>query len=128
MSTEAATLPDATRMLAGLRPLLMLVGVAAAVAAGVTVVLWSQGPTYSLLYSNLAMDDTAEISKALDAAQIPYRLDASSTSISVPADRLADAPRLRSPEGPAGRRTVEKGEELAFSHGLNSTCGRDEST
>ena len=37
-----------------LKPLLLLVGVAAAVAAGVGVMLWSVGPTYSLLYSNLA--------------------------------------------------------------------------
>jgi len=38
------------RWTAGLRPLLLLVGIAAAVAAGVTVVLWSRGPNFSMLY------------------------------------------------------------------------------
>ena len=46
--------PPASGLPASLKPLLLLVGIAAAVAAGVTVVLWSRGPTYSLLYANLA--------------------------------------------------------------------------
>jgi type IV secretory pathway TrbD component len=37
------------RVITGLKPLVLLVGVAAAVAAGVGVMLWSVGPTYSLL-------------------------------------------------------------------------------
>ena len=43
----------AQRIVTGLKPLILLVGVAAAVAAGVGVMLWSVGPTYSLLYGNL---------------------------------------------------------------------------
>ena len=49
-------------LMAGIRPLIMLVGLAAAVALGVAVVLWSQAPTYSLLYSNLPDDDVAAVS------------------------------------------------------------------
>jgi flagellar M-ring protein FliF len=79
------------RWTAGLRPLLLLVGIAAAVAAGVTVVLWSRGPNFSMLYANLAAEDEAQITQALDAAAIPYRLEASSNAIMVPSERLSEA-------------------------------------
>ena len=39
-----------------MKPLLLLVGVAAAVAAGVMVVLWSRGPNFSLLYARSRLD------------------------------------------------------------------------
>ncbi|HEY8508422.1 MAG TPA: flagellar basal-body MS-ring/collar protein FliF [Steroidobacteraceae bacterium] len=96
MSAEAATatLPEYPRLPAGLKPLLLLVGVAAAVAVGVMVVLWSRGPSYSLLYADLAAEDQAEIAQALDAAGIPYRLEPHANAISVPAERLNEA-RLR---------------------------------
>jgi len=74
----------------GLKPLAMLLGIAAAVAAGVAVVLWSQEPTYSLLYGNLDQEGTAQIVQALDASGIPYRLEGSN-AITVPADRVHDA-------------------------------------
>src|SRR5579885_3865706 len=70
LSANIAALP------ATLRPLLLLVGIAAAVAAGVWIVLWSRGPTYSLLYADLAPQDEAQVAQALDSAQIPYHLHA----------------------------------------------------
>jgi flagellar M-ring protein FliF len=79
------------RVLTGLKPLILLVGVAAAVAAGVGVMLWSVGPTYSLLYANLAPEDAASITQALDSARIPYKLEDGAGSISVPAEQLAAA-------------------------------------
>ena len=79
------------RWTAGLRPLLMLIGIAAAVAAGVTVVLWSRGPSYSMLYANLAAEDQAQITTALDAAAIPYHLEPTSNAIMVPSERLSEA-------------------------------------
>src|SRR5688572_18635360 len=82
------------RIVSGLKPLLLLVGVAAAVAAGVGIMLWSMGPTYSLLYANLAGEDAAQITQALDGARIPYKLEDGGGSISVPAEQLAAA-RLR---------------------------------
>ncbi|RYG62882.1 flagellar M-ring protein FliF, partial [bacterium] len=90
MSNEVAT-RNASMIPAGLKPLLLLIGVAAAVAAGVAVVLWSQGPTYSLLFANLANDDAAQIVQSLEQAGIPYRADTNGGGISVPADRVSDA-------------------------------------
>jgi flagellar M-ring protein FliF len=79
------------RWTAGLRPILLLVGIAAAVAAGVTVVLWSRGPDYSMLYANLAAEDQAQITQALDSASIPYHLEPASNAIMVPSERLSEA-------------------------------------
>jgi len=95
MAADPATLPSlpthVSALPASLRPLLLLVGIAAAVAAGVWIVLWSRGPTYSLLYANLSPQDEAQVAQALDGAQIPYRLDAGMSGIEVPAERLDEA-------------------------------------
>ena len=92
MSAEAAVVQSQMpRLPAGLRPLLLLVGVAAAVAAGVGIVLWSQGPTYSLLFGNLADSDKAQVVQSLEQAAIPYRLEAGSGAVLVPADKVSDA-------------------------------------
>ena len=85
VSAGIASLP------ASLRPLLLLLGIAAAVAAGVWIVLWSRGPTYSLLYANLSPQDEAQVAQALDSAQIPYKLQAGTNGIEVPAERLDEA-------------------------------------
>ncbi len=53
------------------------------------MVLWSRGPNYSLLYANLGAEDQAQIAQALDAAQIPYRLQPGSNAIEVPTERLS---------------------------------------
>jgi flagellar M-ring protein FliF len=115
MSTEAAVLRDdgagASRLPAGLKPLLLLIGVAAAVAAGVMVVLWSRGPSYSLLYANLSAEDQAQVAAALESSGIPYRLEGAN-GMSVPAERLNDA-RLKLagqglPEGSGGFANISK--------------------
>ena len=90
---DATALPSPTTsaLTASLKPILLLVGIAAAVAAGVTVVLWSRGPSYSLLYPNVAAEDQSAIAQALDAAQIPYRIQPGSNNIEVAAERISEA-------------------------------------
>ena len=88
---EATTLPQPSALTAGLKPILLLIGIAAAVAAGVTVVLWTRGPSYSLLYANIAAEDQSQIAQALDAAQIPYRIQPGSNNIEVAAERVSEA-------------------------------------
>lgn len=72
------------------RLLMLLVGVAMAVALGVGIVLWSRGPNYSLLYAGLDPKDAAAVTQALQTSGTPFRLGADGASISVPADVLAD--------------------------------------
>ena len=76
------------------RQLLLLMAVAAAVALGVAVVLWSRGPNYGLLYAGLEQKDAAAITQELQAANTPYQLGNDGSSIMVPAADLA-ALRLR---------------------------------
>lgn len=95
----------------GLKPLATLIGIAAAVAAGVGVVLWSKEPTYGLLYGNLGQQDAAQIAQALDTNGIPYKLEGNNV-ITVPADRVHDA-RLKLagqglPEGDGGFSVMSK--------------------
>src|SRR6202034_3701896 len=74
-----------------IRQLLLLLGIAAAVAVGVVVVLWWRGPNWSLLYGNLADADAASVTQALQAAGIEYKLDSGSGAIMVPAEHVHDA-------------------------------------
>ncbi|HEV2538903.1 MAG TPA: flagellar basal-body MS-ring/collar protein FliF [Frateuria sp.] len=76
------------------RQLLLLVGMAAAVALGVAVVLWSRGPNWGLLYAGLGQQDAAAITQALQSTNTPYKLGDDGGSIMVPASELA-ATRLR---------------------------------
>ncbi len=94
MAAESTVLRATPAIPFNLRPLLLLVGIAAAVAAGVWIVLWSRGPTYSLLYANLSAQQESQVVQALQSAQIPYRLDAASNGVQVPAQQL-DAARLK---------------------------------
>jgi flagellar M-ring protein FliF len=137
LNAEVAQLSGPGGQPASLKPLLLLVGIAMAVAAGVTVVLWSRGPTYSLLYANLATQDQAQITQALDAAQIPYRMQPGSSSIEVPVERLNDA-RLKLagqglPEGGGGFALMDKDpgfgvsqfmENARYQHALESELAR----
>ena len=81
--------PRATPLYALLPPavkqMLLLVGLAAAIAAGVALVLWSQGDNYTPVYSGLSDRDIGEITAQLDAANVPYKLDGS--GLLVPSDR-----------------------------------------
>ncbi|MFL6575828.1 MAG: flagellar basal-body MS-ring/collar protein FliF [Povalibacter sp.] len=111
MSAEALSLPRPSLIPPNLRPLLLLIGVAAAVAAGVGVVLWSKEPTYSLLYGNLSQTDSAQIAQALQTSGIPYKLD-NNGEITVPAEHVHDA-RLKLagqglPEGDGGFAVMSK--------------------
>jgi flagellar M-ring protein FliF len=76
-------------VVAGLRPLLLLIGLAAAVAAGVGIALWSQGESYEMVYGNLSDADAAKMVAALDQAGIPRKFQ--NGAVMVPAERLTDA-------------------------------------
>ena len=72
------------------RQVMLLIGVAAAVAIGFAIVLWSQSPGYTQLYSSLGPGESAEVADALQAANIEYKVSDSGT-ILVPGARIHDA-------------------------------------
>jgi flagellar M-ring protein FliF len=80
--------------LPGLRPLFLLVGLAAAIAAGLWLVFWSQGPNFATLYSQLSERETAQVVDALQAAGIPHKLDGPGGTVRVPEPQLREA-RMR---------------------------------
>jgi flagellar M-ring protein FliF len=90
MATEQ-TLELPRNLLASLRPLLLLLGVAAAVAAGVAVMLWWQGPNWNLLYGNLSPRDASEVVQALQTGGIRYQLDDNTGAVMVPAEKVHEA-------------------------------------
>ena len=89
--TELTAQPAAAPLYAllppAIRQILLFVGVAAAVAIGVAMALWSQGENYTPLYSGLGDRDLGEITAQLDSAKVPYKLDSGNGSLLVPADR-----------------------------------------
>ncbi len=93
------------------RQVLLLAGIAAAVALGVAIVLWSRGPNFGLLYAGLAPKDAADIVQVLQTANEPYKLGSNGTSVFVPAADV-DSLRLRLasqglPKGSASSRDVD---------------------
>ena len=134
---EASTLNPASALQASLKPILLLVGIAAAVAAGVTVVLWTRGPSYSLLYANIAAEDQSAIAQALEAAQIPYRIQPGSNNIEVASERVSEA-RMKLagqglPESSGGFALMDKDpgfgvsqfmENARYQHALESELAR----
>ena len=77
--------------LPALRQVGLMIGLAASVAVGVAVVLWSQQPNYSLLYASISNTDAGKVLDALDKLAIPYQLDNSSGAITVPANKVREA-------------------------------------
>ena len=74
-----------------LRQVGLMVGLAASVAIGFAVVLWSQQPDYRPLYGSLAGMDAKQVMDTLAAADIPYTVEPNSGALLVKADDVARA-------------------------------------
>lgn len=118
-----AKLPAPTRanggllQIPGLRQALILVGVAAAVALGVLVAVWSRSPIYVPLYSNLDERDASQVVAALQAADADYRLDPTGHSVLVAEGEVARLRLALAAQGlPAGSGagSVERGNDSPF--------------
>lgn len=69
----------------------LLVGLAASIAIGVYVVLWSQDPNYSILYHQASAKDASEIINILSSKNIRYQVDTSTGVILVETSKLHEA-------------------------------------
>jgi flagellar M-ring protein FliF len=91
------SLPDARTPLAlieqipALRPILLLAGVALAVAVGMALFMWSRGPDWTPLMTGLADRDAAVVVERLRSAGVRHRIGPAMGTVSVPRESLHQA-------------------------------------
>lgn len=89
-----------------LRQLGLMVGLAASIAIGFAVVLWSQKPDYRVLFSNLNFADANEVIEQLRLFNVPYKFDADGRAILVPEEHVHQARLKLASEGFTSDKTV----------------------
>src|SRR5471032_1695467 len=110
-----------------LRQVGLLVGLAASVAIGFAVVLWSQQPDYWPLYGSLAGMDAKQVMETLAAADIPYTVEPNSGALLVKADDVSRArlklavARVTPSDGNIGFEILDKDQGLGTSQFMEAT-------
>ena len=104
-----------------LRQIGLLVGLAASVAIGFAVVLWSQQPDYRPLYGSLDGMDASQVMETLSASDIKYTVEPNSGALLVKADDLARARMRLAAAGVAPRDTSIGFEILDKEQGLGTS-------
>lgn len=66
------------------RQIVLMIGVAIAIAVGVSIVMWSREPAYGVLFSSADRQSIAEVVSELEANGTQYKLDSSTGSVMVP--------------------------------------------
>ncbi|WP_434025542.1 flagellar basal-body MS-ring/collar protein FliF [Neptuniibacter halophilus] len=84
----------------------LMVGLAASVAIGFAVVLWSQKPDQRVLFSNLNFADANQIIEQLRLYNVPYTFDADGRAILVPDEYVHQARLKLAAEGFTADKTV----------------------
>ncbi|MBU2099061.1 MAG: flagellar M-ring protein FliF [Gammaproteobacteria bacterium] len=67
----------------------LLLGLAASIALGFSVVLWSQREDYQPVYPSMQGFNVAELAQVLESGNIPYRIEPSTGVLLVPASSVA---------------------------------------
>lgn len=117
-----ARLPGAVSLahVPALRQVLALLGIAAAVAIGTVVALWSRSPAYTVLYAGLEERDASRIVQAMQAAGDRYQLGPGGTSILVPEGEVASLRMKLAAQGlPQGGQDAADEEEEASAFGVS---------
>ncbi|WP_417534244.1 flagellar basal-body MS-ring/collar protein FliF [Marinobacterium stanieri] len=89
-----------------LRQLGLMIGLAASIAIGFAVVLWSQKPDYRVLFSNLNFADANEVIEQLKLYSVPYKFDTDGRAILVPEEHVHQARLKLASEGFTADKTV----------------------
>lgn len=77
----------------------LLVGLAASIALGLAVVLWSRDPSYVPLYSQMNARDTSDVVTVLERNGIEFKIDPGHGTLMVAADDLQSARLKLAAEG-----------------------------
>jgi len=103
----------------------LMVGIAASVAIGFAVVLWTQGEDWKPLYGSLDRLDSSEVGSVLDFSRIPYKIDGSTGALLVPVDdiqkaRIALADNGIQGDGYSGYELLDQEQKLGTSQFMES--------
>ncbi|HET8705463.1 MAG TPA: flagellar basal-body MS-ring/collar protein FliF [Pseudomonadales bacterium] len=90
-SSSGSAVMDGFTNLTVLRQIGLMIGLAASVAIGVGVVMWSQEPNYRPLYTELNALDAATISDILNQAKIKYQVDTNNGMLMVDSSKIHEA-------------------------------------
>ncbi|MFH6569341.1 MULTISPECIES: flagellar basal-body MS-ring/collar protein FliF [Pseudomonas] len=110
-----------------LRQVGLMVGLAASVAIGFAVVLWSQQPDYRPLYGSLAGMDAKQVMETLAAADITYTVEPNSGALLVKADDISRArlklaaAGVKPTDGNIGFEILDKDQGLGTSQFMEAT-------
>ena len=88
MGDNASTIAAKFASLSIPRQIGLLVGLAASIALGIAVALWSREPDYTPLYAQVNPRDSSEIVTALERYAVTFKIDQNSGTILVPNDQL----------------------------------------
>ncbi|WP_163833094.1 flagellar basal-body MS-ring/collar protein FliF [Spartinivicinus ruber] len=82
---------DSLSSLSIARQIALMVGLAASVAIGFAIVMWSQSPDFRPIYGSMQGFNSAQVIQALQDSEINYRIEPNSGIILVEADQVAKA-------------------------------------
>ncbi|TGN41220.1 flagellar basal-body MS-ring/collar protein FliF [Marinobacter confluentis] len=89
-----------------LRQIGLMVGLAASVALGVSVVLWAQEPNYQPVVGDMSGYNPQDVTGILSSNNIEYRMDPRTGALLVPADQVYDARLKLAAEGVTDEQTI----------------------
>lgn len=67
------------------KQILFLVAIAASIAVGGYVLMWSQSPSYQVLFANIAPQESSQVVDVLQTMNVDYKLDPATGALMVPA-------------------------------------------
>lgn len=89
-----------------LRQVGLMVGLAASVALGVTVVLWAQEPNYQPVVGDLSAYNPQDVTTILDSNGIDYKMDPRTGALLVPSEQVYNARLKLAAEGVTDQKTM----------------------
>ncbi|MEH6442306.1 MAG: flagellar basal-body MS-ring/collar protein FliF [Oceanospirillaceae bacterium] len=89
-----------------MRQLGLMVGLAASIAIGFAIVLWSKAPDQRVLFSNLSFADANQVIEQLKTYNIPYTFEADGRAILVPEASVSQARLQLAADGISFDKTV----------------------
>lgn len=102
------------------KQMMFLLAIAASIAVGGYVFMWSQTPSYQVLFSGMEAQESSEVANVLQQMKIDYKLDPTSGALLVPASEVQGL-RLRLAAEGLPRSSVQGMEMLNQEQGFGTS-------